>query len=313
MKNKRQRIIGLLLGLFIATSIQAQTPSDAVMMGSRMLCVLFDYNQGRFDQYWEGPNLRENQTIATVRSTTVLGMAAIGISNNLNVYVGLPHITTESSTPNGGKFAGVSAFQDFTLAVKYKAYQKDFENGQLRILGTIGFSAPSTNYLADYRPYAIGNGAPELTYRGIFQFKHNNGMYARLAGTYIWRGYSEAEREYYYNNGSYYTTWMDVPNAVTVEGVLGSWFMDNALQVELSYLSSTSLSGDDIRAYNAAQPTNKVNWGRVGALAHYYIKSVEGLGFVAYYNQNVSGRNAPKMSTMGVGITYFFNFLKPKS
>lgn len=305
--------MGLLLGLFIASSMQAQTPSDAIMMGSRMICFLFDYNQGQFDQYWEGSRLRENQTIATVTRTSVLGMTAIGVSNNLNVYIGIPHIKTESSTPNGGKFAGVSDFQDLTLAVKYKAYQKDFEKGQLRILGTIGFSTPATNYLADYRPYAIGDGAPELTYRGIFQFKHNNGMYVRAAGAYIWKGYSEAEREYYYNNGSYYTTWMDVPNAFTIEGILGKWFMDNSLQVELSYLSSTSLSGDDIRAYNAAQPTNKVNWGRVGALAHYYIKSVEGLGFVAYYNQNVSGRNAPKMSTAGVGVTYFFNFLKPKS
>ncbi|NVJ46817.1 MAG: transporter [Cytophagia bacterium] len=313
MKNQKHRIIGLLIGILMASGLQAQTPSDAVMMGSRMICFLLDYNQGTFDQYWEGSRLRENQTIAKVSRTSVLAMTAIGITDNLNFYLGLPHITTKSSTPNGGKFAGVSDFQDFTLAVKYKAYQKDFNKGQLRILGTLGFSAPATNYLADYKPYAIGNGAPELTYRGIFQFKHNNGMYLRAAGAYIWRGYSEAEREYYYNNGSYYTTWMDVPNAFTVEGVLGSWLLDNSLQLELSYLSSNSLSGDDIRIYNAAQPTNKVNWSRVGFLAHYWVKKVEGLGFVAYYNQNVNGRNAPKMSTLGAGITYFFNYLKPKS
>lgn len=313
MKKQKQRVIGLLVGLLLTSGLQAQTPSDAVMMGSRMICILLDYRQGNFDQYWEGSSLRENQTIAEVSRRSILAMAAIGITNDLNVYVGLPHVKTESSTPNGGKFAGVSGFQDFTVAVKYKAFQKEMMNGELRILGTIGFSAPATNYLADYKPYSIGNGAPELSYRGIFQYKHNKGIYARVAGAYLWRGYSEAEREYYYNNGSYYTTWMDVPNAFTIETVLGSWFMQNALQVEVSYMSSTSLSGDDIRAYNAAQPTNKVNWGRVGVLAHYYIKSVEGLGFVAYYNQNISGRNAPKMSTVGVGVTYFFNFLKPKS
>ncbi|MBK7607489.1 MAG: hypothetical protein IPI18_09925 [Saprospiraceae bacterium] len=73
----------------------------------------------------------------------------------------------------------------------------------------------------------------------------------------IWR-IRKAERSYYYTNGSYYTPWMDVPNAQ--DGwYIGFWTLNNSLQLELSYSGSKSTSGDDIRAYNAAQPTNDID------------------------------------------------------
>lgn len=305
--------MGSFAALFMVNSLFGQTPSDAVMMGRNVACVLLDYSHGHFDQYYEGSLLRENQTIATVSRQTALAMIVIGITDKLNVYAGLPYVKTKSSTPNGGKFAGANGLQDWSIAVKYKAVDKTIGNGELRILAAVDFSRPASNYLADYMPYSLGVGAPQLSYRGIYQYKYNSGLYLRTAGSYVWRGYSEAEREYYYNNGSYYTSWMDVPNAITVEGIVGKWFLENALQVELNFMSSTSLSGDDIRPYNAAQPTNKVNWSRAGIMAHYYFNQVPGLGVLSYYNRIIDGRNTAKMSTVGFGVTYFFNYSKTKS
>jgi hypothetical protein len=199
------------------------------------------------------------------------------------------------------------------VAVKYKAFEKNTERGNLKVLGTISFSTPASNYLPDYMPYSLGAGAPELAYRAIAQYKFNNGLYVRGAGTYFWKGYAKAEREYYYNNGSFYTSWMDVPNAITAEGIFGTNLLQGALQVELNYLKTHSLSGDDIRAYNSPQPTNKVTMDRVGISAHYYFPKLEGLGIGLYHNRVINGRNAPKISTFGVGLTYFFNYLKKES
>ncbi|PPK86553.1 hypothetical protein CLV84_3486 [Neolewinella xylanilytica] len=288
----------------------AQTPSDAILMNAKQACFLLDYNYASFDHYWEGAVKRDNQTIAMVKRNSVMPMVAVGIFDNLNLYAGVPYITTESTMPNGGRFAGANGFQDLTVAVKYRWLNKQFEKGQLAGLATLGFSTPIANYLPDYMPYSIGLGATELAYRAVVQYKYNSGWYLRGAGTYLWRGYAEAERAYYYNDGSYYTSLMDVPSAITAEAVVGKWLFSNSLQVEASYFGAKSLSGDDIRAYSAPQPTNRVNLDRIGLFAHYFSPKFTGLGILAYYNRVVNGRNVAEMNTTGVGLTYFFNYRK---
>ncbi|WP_367389251.1 transporter [Lewinella sp. LCG006] len=304
-------LVSLFLGLLSPSLfLSAQTPSDALMMESKQACVLLEYNYGSFDQYWEGGLLRENQTIATVKRNTVMPMIAVGIWDKLNFYLGVPYIKTESSDPNGGKFAGASGLQDLSAAIKYQVLNIEGGKGTFSAFATIGFSTPVSNYLPDYMPYSLGLGAPELSYRAITQYQWNNDLYIRGGLAYLWRGYAEAEREYYYNNGSYYTPWMDVPNALTIDATLGFWMLSNSLQMELSYFGSKSTSGDDIRSYNAPQPTNNIDMDRLGIFAHYYFPNLEGLGIVAYHNRVVNGRNAAKISTTGIGVTYQFNYLK---
>jgi len=301
-----------LLCIWSPNPLRAQTPSDALMMPYKNICVLFAYDMGSFDRYWEGGYLRSNETIATVDRNTVLPMAAIGILDDLNFYIGLPFISTDSSEPNGGKFTGARGFQDIGFALKYRTIQKTLGNGELSVLTTAGFSTPLTNYLSDYKPYSIGSGAPEFSLRAISQYQLSNGWFVRGSLAHLWRGYTEAERDYYYNNGSYYTAWMDVPNAWTYEGIVGKWFFDYSFKLEFNYTGLDSTSGDDIRAYNAAQPTNKVKFDRIGLSAQYYFKSLKGLGVVAYHNRIIDGRNMPKLSNTGFGITYQFNpFKKP--
>ncbi|MFT0713707.1 transporter [Flagellimonas lutimaris] len=304
---------GIVIFMYPAVSLKAQTPSDGLMMPSKNICVLFSYDMGTFDRYWEGSYLRSNETIATVDRNMVLPMAAIGILDNLNFYVSLPYVSTESSEPNGGYFTGARGFQDIGFALKYRPIRTELGPGRVSFLGTAGFSTPLTNYLSDYRPYSIGAGAPEFSLRAIGQYELKNQLYFRASAAHLWRGYTEAERDYYYNDGSYYTAWMDVPNAWTFETILGKWLFDTSLKLELSYSNLTSTSGDDIRAYNAAQPTNKVEVDRIGFSAQYYFKSIKGLGVVAYHNRVVNGRNTPKMSNTGFGLTYQFNVIKKQT
>ncbi len=306
--------IALALGGFSLSAITfAQTPTDELMMPIKEICFLANYEYGEFDQYWEGTTLRENRTIAKVQRRTSMLMGAYGITDKLNVYLGAPFVKTNSTIPNGGKFAGTSGIQDLTVALKYKAFQKVLGGGEFSGYASLAFSIPLTNYLSDYQPYSIGIGAPQLNWRAILHYRWNNGIYLRATGAYLWKGYTEAEREYYYNDGSYYTSWMDVPNAWNFEVTAGKWFLENLLRAELSYSSMQSTSGDDIRAYNAPQPTNKVDMGRVGAFVHYYFKKPQGLGLLVYHNRIVNGRNAPEMASTGVGVTYQFSLLSSKN
>lgn len=284
----------------------AQTPTDAIMMKQREFCAALIYDHGTFDQYYEGTDLRVNGTIETVTRTTALAMLAVGLHDKLNLIVAAPYVKTESNEPNGGHFNGAKGFQDISFNLKGELVNMQLGKGKLAALATVGYSTPMTNYLSDYMPYSLGFGANELSVRAIGQYRLDMGVYARATVSYLWRGQTKAERDYYYNNGSYYTAWMDVPNAWHVNVVGGIWLLQNSLKLEAGYTMLNSTSGDDIRKYNAAQPTNKVEFGQLGFTTQYYFKAVKGLGVLAYYSQVVSGRNAAKIQNIGGGLTYQF-------
>lgn len=303
--------IALFLNLIlIPFSFYAQTPSDGLMMPAKEACILVNFQNGSFDQYWEGSRLRTNETIATVTRQTLNTMIAVGILSDLNVYIGLPYVQTSSSVPNGGRFAGAEGFQDLSIALKYRFLKRNIGQDQLSLFSTASFSTPFTNYLSDYMPYSLGLGTPQFALQGILFYELKSGFYLRGLGAHLWRGYTKAERDYYYNNGSYYTPWMDVPNAWNAEVALGKWFFDTSLRLEFNYNVLRSTSGDDTRAYNAAQPTNKVNRDQVGVTLQYYTSFLKGLGAVANYSQVVDGRNTGKFANLSLGLTYQFNFLE---
>jgi hypothetical protein len=298
----------LLAFLCLAGVVHAQTPSDAIMMKQREVCVGLTYEYASFDEYWEGSTLRTNETIAEVSRRSVATMVAIGLHKRVNFYVSVPYIKTESSDPNGGLLVGAKGFQDLNLALKFEIINKALGKGKLAVLAAGGYATPITNYLSDYRPYSIGNGTNELSVRGIVQYKFDLGLYARAAGGHLFRGETRVERDYYYANGSYYTSWMDVPNAWEYSAAVGWWLFDNSLKLEASYYVLNSTSGDDIRKYNGAQPTNEVDFDQLGFSAQYFFKEVKGLGILAYGSQMLNGRNMGKFTSFGAGVTYQFKF-----
>ncbi|NJM24546.1 MAG: hypothetical protein HC859_02455 [Bacteroidia bacterium] len=207
------KILLLATSLVFCLRAAAQTPTDAIMMKQREFCAALIYDHGVFDQYYEGTDLRVNGTIETVTRTTALAMLAIGLHDKLNLIVTVPYVKTESGEPNGGHFNGARGFQDMSFALKGELVNMQVGPGKLAALATLGYSTPMTNYLSDYMPYSLGFGANELSMRAIGQYRFDMGVYARATVSYLWRGQTKAERDYYYNNGSYYTAWMDVPNA----------------------------------------------------------------------------------------------------
>lgn len=301
-------ILIMLICLFTSytAELKAQTPSDAVMMPKRELCLALMYDNGQWDKYWEGTFLRSNATVGTLSRHMIMPMLAIGIHEKVNLIIATPYVKAASSEPNGGFLASAKGFQDLGIHVKAKLVEKELGPGKLSFLTNAGFSTPMSNYLSDYGPYSLGFGAIEWNMRGIARYKLNNGLFVQGALAHLWRGQTEAERDYYYNNGSYYTSFMDVPNAWNYHIVAGAWLFDNSLRLEANYMSLASTSGDDIRPYNMGQPTNKVEFAQAGFMTQYYFKQVKGLGVLAYYSQVVSGRNMGKFRNLGVGITYQF-------
>jgi hypothetical protein len=184
--------------------------------------------------------------------------------------------------------------------------EKQIWKGKFYVLPVAEFSTPLANYLSDYQPYSLGLHTNQFMLRGILQYKLDMGLYLRGSVAHLWRTETKVERDYYYNNGSYYTEWMDVPNAWNYQGTLGIWLFNDALRVEGNYTVLRSTSGDDIRTWNAPQPTNKVNSDQIGGFAQYYVSKLPGLGIIAFYSTVLEGRNTGKMTNFGGGITYQF-------
>lgn len=288
------------------SGLRAQTFSDAVMMNKQEICFALMYDQGKWDQYWEGTNLISNGNIGDFTRTTIMPMVAYGITDKWNVILATPYVKTKSS---GGQLAGQQGFQDINIGVKYEAFKKDFDKHRVSAQGVVQFGTPMSNYLSDYMPYSLGLGTQELTVRAIAQYEFNKLVYARVSGAYLWRGTTEAERDYYYNNGSYYTTTMDVPNAYNVQGVIGGWLLKHSLKLEAGYQVMNSVSGDDIRRWNMPQPTNKMEASLVNVYAQYYFQTfAKGLSVMATYSQVLDGRNMGKSTNFGGGLAYQFKF-----
>lgn len=306
--KKQLRSIVFMLCLLGAYTGQSQTPSDELLMKKYELCFAVTYDHGSWDQYWEGSYLRENANIGTFTRTTAMPMLAAGLTDKLNLIIAAPFVKTEST---GGQLAGVKGFQDLNIALKYEVIKKQIGKGKLAVLATGAFATPMSNYLSDYMPYSLGLGTNEWTLRGILHYQFEKGMYVRATGAHLWRTQTEIERDYYYNNGSYYTTFMDVPNAWNYAATVGTWLFNYALRVEATFQSLKCVNGDDIRAYNTPQPTNKAEVEQVGAFAQYYFKKqVKGLGVLSYYGQTINGRNMGKSTNFGMGVTYQFHVKK---
>ncbi|MFN3802066.1 transporter [Belliella pelovolcani] len=303
MNKLLSMVLALVVSFLLHFKAQSQTPWDEVMMDRGEFCVALMYEYSSWDRYWEGDLLRANANIGTFTRRMAMSMIAVGLTKKVNIIASLPYVSTNAS---GGTQVGQDGIQDLSISAKIDWVQKRINGGRLLFLTNAHFSRPVGNYLSDYMPFSIGFGAPEIGLRGIGGYKMDNGLVFRASLAYLWRGQTEIERDYYYQNGSVYSRFMNVPNALNFHGAIGYWAFENRLRMEASFMSLNCLSGDDIRAYNRPQPTNKMEVSQVGAWVQYYIKSDRGLGALAYFNQTVSGRNMGRGSTFGLGLTYQF-------
>ncbi|TVP53086.1 MAG: transporter [Mongoliibacter sp.] len=303
MKKLLPIIMGLVILGISHFKSNAQTPWDEVMMEKGEICAALIYEHSSWDQYWEGTYLRENANIGTFTRQMGMPMIAMGLTQNVNIIASLPYVSTN---PSSGTQVGQRGIQDLSISVKVNWLQKQMGKGNLLFLTNTHFGRPMGNYLSDYMPFSIGFGAPEIGLRGIGAFKLDNGLVFRAGLAYLWRGQTEIERNYYYENGSVYSQYMNVPNALNFHAAIGYWALENRLRLEATYMSLNCLTGDDIRSYNRPQPTNKTEVSQVGAWAQYYIKADRGLGALVYFNQTISGRNMGNATTLGLGLTYQF-------
>jgi hypothetical protein len=257
------------------------------------------YGSSSWKEYWENTLKRENLNIGTHTTQSVMPMIAAGITDKLNVIVGLPYVSTKASA---GNLMGQKGFQDLSLWVKYKM----LDDGGLSLHAIGGASTPVSDYVPDFLPMSIGLKSKTATGRLLANYQHKSGLYLTAHGSYSGRSNINVDRDAYLAHGKmYHTDEVAMPNTTDAAFRLG--YLKGAVQVETFIERNACVEGDNIRRNDMPFPTNNMRMTLVGAYAKFQPKNI---GFNARVNYVTDGLNVGQSFGYSIGLLYQINNIK---
>lgn len=299
--------IGVLLctvSCFLYLGSNAQTDFDAIMMNKKQFCNGLMYTGSSWKNYWEGTLKRDNENLGTVSSQSVMYMANYGITNNLNVMIGAPYVSTKASA---GTLHGMKGIQDAALTVKWRPMSRAFGKNKVSLYILGGLSTPLSNYVIDFLPVSIGLGSTNLTGKAMVDYQYKRFTVTGSA-SYIVRSNVKIDRTAYYDTQGRLTNEVQMPNATQYQ--LRTGYRGKYLIAEALLTNWTTLGGFDITRNNMPFPSNRMNATTMGANIKYTLKSYTNLAFLAGTNFTIAGRNMGQSNAFNVGAFYAFYFKK---
>jgi hypothetical protein len=294
----------LIISLFIASTSQAQTDIDGIMMEKQFFCAGITYAKNTWKNYWEGSLKRENLNLGTVTNSNIMAMGNYGITDKLNVIFSVPYIKTKASA---GQLAGQKGIQDLSITAKWVGYEKSIRKGLLRaiVIGTA--STPLSNYTPDLLPLSIGLQSKTAQLRLMADYQLNNWT-ATISGAYIFRNNIKLDRTTYYTTRMHYTNAVKMPNAANLNCRIG--YRSSTWIAEVILNQNNTLGGFDISRNNMPFASNKMNATSLGIHIKYDTDFVDGLSFVADGIATITGRNVGQTNGFNAGIFYIMDFSK---
>jgi len=302
--TKHKLCLFLLSFVLLITSAQAQTDHDAIMMNKNQWCNGFSYQHSQWKNYWEGTLKRDNENIGTFTSQAAMFMTNYGITDKLNVMAGLPYIWNHVS---GGTLHKMDGLQDVSLAVKWKPFTAKFGKSKLSLFAIGGISTPTSNYVVDFLPLAIGFGSTNVTGRALADYQRGK-FFTTASASYTLRSNTKLDRTAYYTDHMIYSNKVDMPNAANY--MLSAGLRSKYLIAEAMVTNMTTLGGFDIRRNDMPFASNRMNMTSVGAHVKYTLPFYTHVELTADGSYIIKGRNVGQATNFGFGAYYLFNFKK---
>lgn len=288
--------------LLAATTLNAQTEHDAIMMNKNQWCNGATYMYSQWTNYWEGTHKRNNDNIGTLSTQSVMYMTNYGITNRLNIMGSLPYVWTKASK---GTLHGLNGLQDASIYAKWKIASIPAGAGKLSLLGVACVSTPVSNYVVDFLPLSIGLGTTNLTGRGLIDYQQGS-FFTTIGAAYVYRSNVKIDRTAYYSDQMHITNEIKMPNMATFNASIG--IRKKYLVAEVMANNMTTLGGFDIRKNDMPFPSNKMNATTAGVHFKYTVPSFSHLELVADGSYVLAGRNVGQSTNFGVGAYYIFSF-----
>lgn len=294
----------LLLLCVLPISATAQTITDGLMMQKKDLCTGIMFSQDRWTTYWEGELKRENESIGTYTSRSIMLGGVYGITDKINALVMAPYV---KNSFDSGTSREESGLQDLTLAVKYNFFTAESAGSKFKTFAGLAFSTPLSDYTPDYFPLSLGTQSTNLSWRMTGNFKLEQGFYANASGAYTWRSNTNLDRTSYFYNGKLYMT-DEVKLANVFDYTVSLGYVKHGLQAEVFYMQQNTLGGNDIRRQDMPFVSNRMNFSKAGILALYYLPYPKGFAITGNIKTTVAGRNVGQSTTYTAGIFYTLHF-----
>ncbi len=291
----------LLLGTLFAN---AQTEIDGIMMSKNQLCTGVVYQYSAWNNYWEGTFKRDNQNLGTVSNNNISINANYGVSDKLNIIVGLPYVATKASS---GTLKGENGLQDFSATVKYMPIEKTIGGATYSLYTIAEISLPTTNYVADYLPLSIGLHSKTGTFRLMGDYQRGH-FFSTLSAAYLKRAKITIDRNAYFTTEMIYSNEVAMPEVININLRMG--YRSNRWIAEGILDNMVTQGGFDITKNNMPFPSNAMNALKVGAHAKYTFPKKEALSLVGGFNQVLNGRNVGQTNAVYAGFFYIINFNK---
>ena len=302
IKNLLKMFFCMLMLIKVEPS-KAQTDMDGLMMQKNFFCVGPTAGYSSWKNYWEGTLKRENLNLGRVSTTHFMLMGNYAITSKINVLFSLPYIKTKASA---GNLAGQKGLQDLSLLVKWVAYEKHIAQGDLKAVLLGGYSAPASNYTADFLPLSIGLHSKNATIRLMADYQRNN-WFATASYAYIARSNVVIDRYTYYTTEMHYSNEVKMPDASQCNFRMGyrseTWIAEAILN------KWTTLGGFDIPRNGAPFVSNKMNATSIG-LNVKYETPLDGLSVIANGSTTVAGRNTGQAIGFNAGVFYILDLGK---
>jgi hypothetical protein len=300
-------IISLLLIILNPKLNQAQSLSNAIFLPKHGVCAGLMYDYSSWKNYWEGTFKRENLNLGRVSSQSMQWMASYGISNRLNVVVGVPYIWTRASA---GTLAGQSNFQDLTMGLKYRLLKIEQNQQQVNFSLAGGGSLPISSYTPDLLPLSIGLRSRTLFGRAIFQYLHQSNWHLTAQATYTARGMVELDRESYYTTRQIYSSQVAMPDVWSYS--VQSGYRTPKWSAELVFEQINCLGGFDIRRNDMPFVANEMDMTRLSLMGFYKFTQLADLQLVASVYSTLAGRNVGQSTGFSWGLMKPFSLVKNK-
>ena len=290
--------------IFFVTEAQSQMMNDGVFMAKNTFCFGLNYQNDSWNKYWEGTLYRENKNIGTLTTQSLAMMGNYGISDKFNVLFSLPYVSVNASAGTSESFHGL---QDLTVAVKYRLLQ--IQN--LSVVSAVGGSIPTTNYVADYMPFTIGNQAKTAFARGILYYTLPNNLAITTYGTYTIRSDVELDRNMYFSDKAYFTNQMPLPNVVNFGVKAGHY--SYRWQLEATYDQQIMDGKLDIRRNDMPMLNNRFDFQRIGFIAAVRIPQLNDLQIGLTASKIIAGRNVGESINYSFMLSKIIDFRKHKT
>jgi hypothetical protein len=287
-------IITYLLFTVMCFAVQGQSMIDGFMRGKGNLTTALSYSTEKYDTYYVRDSAVSNPNLGTITTNSANLFAAFGVTNYLDVVVGIPYVSANSTAGYWSKQTGL---QDFSIYVKARAYHKDFGKlGSLSGMAAAGYIFPASDYIPD-APVAIGHQSKNMEGRLLLQYRLPMGFFVMAQGGYIKRGNITIDRGYE----------VSVPDAwdyiLKVGGTYKFLYADAWLNIQ------KARSGTNIGA-GVPFPTNALSYQRAGFTLYSSIPPIKNFGVSIGASFTLSGENVGKATRYSAALVYNVPFFK---